>query len=155
MLCQLNAHCVPNQRLQAFIFLCGEAREAKMPPCDVKTLQIVPPLHVVMKSVTMDNNTQGLKAIMYSKKIQTTKMHMDHTCIKYTQTYMGITEQERNLTALVRARGRFILNACAHVKKRWFLLVELGMLGNSVMHFKAGETTGVGSGRRERADVWK
>lgn len=66
MLClgQLHARCVPNQRLRAFIFLCGEVKEVEMPPRNVKTLQMPHRLMKTNESVTMVNNTQGLAGIM-------------------------------------------------------------------------------------------
>lgn len=68
---------------------------------------------------------------------------------------MGVTEQERYLTALVWARGRLSQRVCARVRlqKEKFLRVEFGMLRSRTVHFKAeGGTTGVGE---QQADVWK
>lgn len=55
-----------------------------------------------------------------------------------------MTEQERYLTALVRAGDRLSRRVCIRVRLQQgdFLWLERGMLGSGTVHFETGETTG-------------
>lgn len=61
-LSQPHAYSIPNQRIQAFIFLCGEVKGAEMPPRHAKILLTCPTPSLIQgsESVNVVNNTQGL-----------------------------------------------------------------------------------------------
>lgn len=70
--------------------------------------------------------------------------------IKCTQTYMGLTEQERNLTALVRARGRLSLYVCTRVKKGDFFWWSLECWEMASCILKQGKQQGSAVGEESR-----
>lgn len=75
--------------------------------------------------------------------------------IKYTQTYTSLTEQERNLTALVRARGRLSLYVCTRVKKKgdffWWSL-ECWEMASCILKQGKQRGSAVGEESRQTSD---
>lgn len=70
-----HAHCVPNQKLQAFIFLCGEVERGSKASASCQSTALVPQPHVFKAArLRMRLTThRTYSGIMCSKKIQNHK----------------------------------------------------------------------------------